>query len=90
MLLKPEGKRKKGRPRMRWMDGWMDGWMVWRRMRHLGVVNWKIKAQAGDGWRKFLRVGQDPQRVVVPIIIIITVIINTYIHYKWITKRCKY
>jgi hypothetical protein len=26
MLVKPEGKRKKGRPRMRWMDWWMDGW----------------------------------------------------------------
>jgi hypothetical protein len=24
MLVKPEGRRKKGRPRMRWMDGWCE------------------------------------------------------------------
>jgi hypothetical protein len=24
MLVKPEGKRTKGRPRMRWMDGWCE------------------------------------------------------------------
>jgi hypothetical protein len=28
MLIKPEGNRKKGRSRMRWLDGWM----VWRRI----------------------------------------------------------
>jgi hypothetical protein len=38
MLLKPEGKRKKGRPRMRWMDG------VEKHSRNLDVVNWKTKA----------------------------------------------
>jgi hypothetical protein len=34
MLVKPEGKRKKGRPRMRWIDG------MEKDMRNLGVVNW--------------------------------------------------
>jgi hypothetical protein len=48
MLVKPEGKRKKGRPRMRWMDG------VEKDLRNLSVVNWKTKAQERDGWRKFL------------------------------------
>jgi hypothetical protein len=48
MLVKLEGKRKKGRPRMRWMDG------VEKVLRNLGVVNWKRKAQERDGWRKFL------------------------------------
>jgi hypothetical protein len=43
MAVKPEGKRKKGRPRMRWMDG------VEKDLRNLGVVNWKAKAQVGDG-----------------------------------------
>jgi hypothetical protein len=47
MLVKPEGKMKKGRPRMRWMDG------VEKVFRNLGVVNWKTKAQERDGWRKF-------------------------------------
>jgi hypothetical protein len=48
MIVKPEGKRKKGRPRMRWIDG------VEYDLRSLGVVNWKAKAQEKDGWRKFL------------------------------------
>jgi hypothetical protein len=48
VLVKPEGKRKKGRPRMRWMDS------VEKDMRNLGVVNWKTKAQERNGWRKFL------------------------------------
>jgi hypothetical protein len=48
MLVKLEGKRKKGRPRMRWMDG------VEKHFRNLGVVKWKTKAQERDGWRKFL------------------------------------
>jgi hypothetical protein len=25
-LDKPEGRRRVGRPNLRWMDGWMDGW----------------------------------------------------------------
>jgi hypothetical protein len=48
MLVKPEGKRKKGRPRMRWMD------VVEKGLRNLGVVNWKTKTQERNGWRKFL------------------------------------
>jgi hypothetical protein len=49
MLVKPEGKRKKGRPRMRWIDG------VGKDLRSLGVVNLKAKAQERDAWRKFLK-----------------------------------
>jgi hypothetical protein len=30
---------------MRWMDD--------KDLRNLGMVNWKIKAQDRDGWRKF-------------------------------------
>jgi hypothetical protein len=47
MLVKPERKRKKSRPRMRWMDG------VEKDLRNLCVVNWKTKAQERNGWRKF-------------------------------------
>jgi hypothetical protein len=39
MIVEPEGKRKKGRPRIRWMDG------VEKDLRNLGVVSWKAKAQ---------------------------------------------
>jgi hypothetical protein len=48
MIVKPEGKRKKGRPRMKWTDG------VEKDLRNLGVVNWTAKVQERDGWRKFL------------------------------------
>jgi hypothetical protein len=41
MNVKPEGKRKKGRPIMRWTDG------VEQDLRNLGVVNWKIKHKNG-------------------------------------------
>jgi hypothetical protein len=47
MIVKPEGKRKKCTPRMRWMNG------VEKDLSNLDVVNWKIKAQERDGWRKF-------------------------------------
>jgi hypothetical protein len=43
MLVKPEGKRKKDSPRMRWID------VMEKDLRNLGVVNWKIKAQERDG-----------------------------------------
>jgi hypothetical protein len=42
MIVKPEGKRKNGRPRMRWIDG------VEKDLRNLVVVNWKEKAQEQD------------------------------------------
>jgi hypothetical protein len=48
MLVKPEGKGKKGIPRMRRMDG------VDKDLRNFGVVNWKTKAQERDIWREFL------------------------------------
>jgi hypothetical protein len=48
MFVKPERKRKKGKPRMRWMDD------VKKDLRNLDVVNWRAKTQERDGWRKFL------------------------------------
>lgn len=43
MLIKPERKMKKGRPRMRCMD------CVEKDLRDLDVVNLKTKAQERDG-----------------------------------------
>jgi hypothetical protein len=48
MIVRLEGKRKKGRARKRWLDG------MEKDMRNLGVVNWRVKAQEKVGWRKFL------------------------------------
>jgi hypothetical protein len=48
MIVQPEGKRKKSRPRVRWIDG------VEKDMRNLGVVNWRAKSQERGSWRKFL------------------------------------
>jgi hypothetical protein len=74
--VKLEGKRKKGRLRMRWMDGVED-------LRNLGMVNWKNK-DTRTGWlEKVFRAGQDAQRAVVPIkiIIVIIIIIKLFIIY---------
>jgi len=45
-LDKPEGRRRLGRPNLRWMDG------VMRDAERLGVRNWRIKAKDRDGWRR--------------------------------------
>jgi hypothetical protein len=47
-LYKPEGRRRVGRPNLRWMDG------VMRDAERLGIRNWKIKARNRDGWRLIL------------------------------------
>jgi hypothetical protein len=44
-LDKPEGRRRVGRPNLRWMGG------VMRDAERLGVRNWKSKAKDRDGWR---------------------------------------
>jgi hypothetical protein len=47
-LDKPEGRRRVGRPNLRWMDG------VMRDVERLGVRNWRNKAKDSDGWRRLL------------------------------------
>jgi hypothetical protein len=47
-LGKPEGRRRVGRPNLRWMDG------VMRDAERLGVRNWKRKVKGRDGWRRLL------------------------------------
>jgi hypothetical protein len=57
IIVKPEGKRKKGRPRMRWMDGMeKDLW-------NLAVVNWRANAQERDGWITFLEQAKTHERL---------------------------
>jgi len=47
-LDKPEGRRRVGRPILRWIDG------VMRDAETMGVRNWRIKAKDRDGWRRLL------------------------------------
>ena len=47
-LDKPEGRRRAGRPNLRWMDG------VMRDAEKLGFRNWRTKARDRDGWRRLL------------------------------------
>jgi hypothetical protein len=47
-LDKPEGRRRVGRPNLRWMAG------VTKDAERLGVRNWRIKARDIDGWRRLL------------------------------------
>ena len=48
ILDKPEGRRRVGRPNLRWMDG------VMRDAERLGVRNCRIKAKDRDGWKRLL------------------------------------
>jgi hypothetical protein len=45
-LDKPEGRRRVGRPNLRWMGGMM------RDAERLGVRNLRIKTKDRDGWRR--------------------------------------
>jgi hypothetical protein len=47
-LDKPKGRRRVGRPNLRWMDG------VMRDGERLGVRNWRIKVKDRDGWSRLL------------------------------------
>jgi len=47
-LDKPEGRRRVGRPNLRWMDG------VMRDVERLGVRHWRSKDKDRDGWRRLL------------------------------------
>jgi hypothetical protein len=45
---KTEGRRRVGRPNLRWMDGMM------RDAERLGVRNWRSKAKDRVGWKRLL------------------------------------
>jgi hypothetical protein len=44
-----EGRRQRGRPKLRWEDGVMDD------ARKLGERNWRTGARNRDSWQKLLR-----------------------------------
>jgi hypothetical protein len=44
-----EGKRQRGRPKLRWEDGVMDD------ARKLGEKNWRNAARNKDGWWKLMK-----------------------------------
>ena len=47
-LDKPEGRRRAGRPNLRWIDG------VTKDAEKLGVRNWRARARDIDDWRRIL------------------------------------
>jgi hypothetical protein len=47
-LDKPEGRRRAGRPTLRWADG------VMKDAERLGVRDWRIRARDRDGCRRLL------------------------------------
>jgi hypothetical protein len=49
-----EGKRQRGRPKLRWEDGVMDD------ARKLGEKNWRTAARTKDRWRKLLKKALAP------------------------------
>jgi hypothetical protein len=51
-LEKPEGRRRVGRPNLRWMDG------VMRDADRQGIRNWRTKARDRDGWRLILELAK--------------------------------
>jgi hypothetical protein len=50
---KPEGRRRVGRPRLRWLDD------VEADIKAVGVKRWRIKAQDRKEWSAVLREAKD-------------------------------
>jgi len=48
ILDKPEGRRRAGRPNLRWID------VVTKDAEKLGVRNWRARARDRDVWRRLL------------------------------------
>ena len=47
-LLRPEGSRRAGRPKLRWLDGMEKG------LRTLGTRGWRRRALDRDRWKEVL------------------------------------
>ena len=46
---KPDGRRRGGRPKFRWMDGIIED------VKRLKIINWWMAARNREAWRKILR-----------------------------------
>ena len=47
-LIRPEGSRRAGRPKLRWLDGVEEG------LRTLGIRGWRRRALDIDRWKEAL------------------------------------
>ena len=57
---RPQGQRRRGRPKLRWQDG------VEASAIKAGVTDWQTKARDRERFRTLLKVGQDRKAVLAP------------------------
>jgi len=63
-----EGRRQRGRPKLRWEDGVMED------ARKLGERNWRNAARNRDSWQKLLKKALAQKRAVVPMMMMMMMV----------------
>ena len=56
-LLRPEGRRRAGRPKLRWLDG------VEEDLRTLGIRSWRRSVLGRDRWKEVLTANRAQNRL---------------------------
>ena len=56
-LLRPEGSRRAGRPKLRWFDGAEED------LRNLGIRGWRGRALDRDRWKEVLTAARAQNRL---------------------------